>query len=288
MLLSNTLFRCGGAAILLSNRSCDRSRSRFQLLHTVRTHTGQNDECYGAVFQEEDDQGIIGVRLQKQIMQVAGDTLKVNITTLGPLCLPLSEQLRFFFNMVARKAVRGELPIGPLRKVVQSIACAVVPMPGVRDLVGYQEPTINGGASTPSGVPLKTATKTPRGVTLAAAMKKQLPPYVPNFTKAFQWICVHSGGRAVLDAIENNLALPPYYLEPSRLSLYWFGNVSSASIWYELQIACELGHKAGEKRPDGVVPPNPQRLKKGDRIWQIAFGSGFKCNSAVWQALRDH
>ena len=27
-------------------------------------------------------------------------------------------------------------------------------------------------------------------------------------------------------------------------------------------------------------------VKRGDRVWQIAFGSGFKCNSAVWRALR--
>lgn len=27
-------------------------------------------------------------------------------------------------------------------------------------------------------------------------------------------------------------------------------------------------------------------LRRGDRVWQIAFGSGFKCNSAVWRALR--
>ena len=29
-----------------------------------------------------------------------------------------------------------------------------------------------------------------------------------------------------------------------------------------------------------------QGVRKGDRIWQIAFGSGFKCNSAVWRAMR--
>merc|ERR1719453_1180885 len=46
MLLSNCLFRCGAAALLLSNRPRDRSRARFQLLHTVRTHMGRNDECY--------------------------------------------------------------------------------------------------------------------------------------------------------------------------------------------------------------------------------------------------
>ncbi len=28
-------------------------------------------------------------------------------------------------------------------------------------------------------------------------------------------------------------------------------------------------------------------VRRGDRVWQIAFGSGFKCNSAVWRAVRD-
>ncbi len=27
-------------------------------------------------------------------------------------------------------------------------------------------------------------------------------------------------------------------------------------------------------------------VKRGDRIWQLGFGGGFKCNSAVWKARR--
>lgn len=27
-------------------------------------------------------------------------------------------------------------------------------------------------------------------------------------------------------------------------------------------------------------------VSTGDKIWQIAFGSGFKCNSAVWKCNR--
>lgn len=29
-----------------------------------------------------------------------------------------------------------------------------------------------------------------------------------------------------------------------------------------------------------------EKIRRGDRVWQIAFGSGFKCNSAVWKAIR--
>lgn len=28
-------------------------------------------------------------------------------------------------------------------------------------------------------------------------------------------------------------------------------------------------------------------VRRGHRIWQIGFGSGFKCNSAVWRAMRN-
>jgi hypothetical protein len=48
-----------------------------------------------------------------------------------------------------------------------------------------------------------------------------------------------------------------------------YGNVSSSSIWYVL---------AYIETFRGVAA--------GDRVWQLGFGSGFKCNSAVWKANR--
>lgn len=204
MLVSNCLFRMGGAAILLSNRRSDRGRSKYQLVHTVRTHKGADDKCFSCVTQEEDDNGKIGVALSKDLMGVAGDALKTNITTLGPLVLPMSEQLLFFATLVGRKL-----------------------------------------------------------------LKMKIKPYIPDFKLAFEHFCIHAGGRAVLDELEKNLQLSEWHMEPSRMTLYRFGNTSSSSLWYELAYTEGKG-----------------RVKKNDRLWQIAFGSGFKCNSAVWKALK--
>ena len=97
-------------------------------------------------------------------------------------------------------------------------------------------------------------------------LKQAVKPYTPDFKTAFQHYCIHAGGRAVIDGLEQNLKLEPKHTLPSRATLYRVGNTSSSSIWYELSFIEQTG-----------------RLKKGDKIWQIAFGSGFKCNSAVWK-----
>ncbi|KAG6395283.1 hypothetical protein SASPL_145925 [Salvia splendens] len=205
MLLCNCIFRMGGAAVLLSNKGRDRRRSKYELIHTVRTHKGADDKSYNCVYQREDDKGTAGVSLARELMAVAGDALKTNITTLGPLVLPLSEQVMFLVRLVKRKVL------------------------GAR-----------------------------------------VRPYIPDFKLAFEHFCIHAGGRAVLDAIEKNLQLSEWHMEPSRMTLHRFGNTSSSSLWYELAYTEAKG-----------------RVSRGDRVWQIAFGSGFKCNSAVWKALRE-
>ena len=51
--------------------------------------------------------------LSKDLMSIAGHALKANITTLGPLVLPVSEQLLFFISLVMRKA-RAPALLSPL------------------------------------------------------------------------------------------------------------------------------------------------------------------------------
>ncbi|KAH7845643.1 hypothetical protein Vadar_004311 [Vaccinium darrowii] len=205
MLIPNCLFRVGGSAILLSNKSVDRSRAKYKLVHVVRTHKGADDKAFRCVYQEQDDVGKTGVSLSKDLMAIAGGALKTNITTLGPLVLPISEQLLFFATLMVKKL-----------------------------------------------------------------FNKSVKTYIPDFKLAFDHFCIHAGGRAVIDELEKNLQLLPVHVEASRMTLHRFGNTSSSSIWYELAYIEAKG-----------------RMRKGNRVWQIAFGSGFKCNSAVWQALRN-
>ncbi len=78
MLIPNTLFRVGGAAILLSNHK--QKKVLMKLRNTVRTHKGMDDECFQSVVQDADSAGYVGVRLSKNVMSVAGKALKSNIT----------------------------------------------------------------------------------------------------------------------------------------------------------------------------------------------------------------
>lgn len=205
MLMPNCFFRMGGAAILLSNKRRDRRRAKYSLSHIVRTHKGADDRSFRCVYQQEDDKRKKGLSVSRDLLEIGGHALKANITTLGPLVLPLSEQLLFLATLIGRKVLKMD----------------------------------------------------------------HVKPYIPDFKLAFEHFCIHAGGKTILDELQNNLGLTNKHMEPSRMTLHRFGNTSSSSLWYELAYM-EAKHQ----------------IKKGDRVWQIAFGSGFKCNSAVWKTLR--
>lgn len=159
------------------------------------------------INQEEDEERYKGLKISKDLIQIGGDALKTNITTLGPLVLPFSEQLFFFATLIWAH--------------------------------------------------------------IFSSNKAPNKPYIPDYKLAFDHFCVHPAGKTVLDELQHNLGLSHDNMEASRAALHRFGNNSSSSIWYELAYLEAKG-----------------RVKRGDRVWQIAFGSGFKCNSAVWKAMR--
>jgi 3-ketoacyl-CoA synthase len=206
MLSPNCLFRLGASAVLLSNKRSERRRAKYKLSHIVRTHKGADDRSYRAIYQEEDEDKNKGVSLSPDLIELAGDAIKTNITTMGPLVLPLSEQLLFLAALFCKDVL-----------------------------------SIKGGK-----------------------------PYIPDFKLAFEHFCIYAGSKAALDEMEKNLDLSKKHMEASRMTLHRWGNTSSSSIWYEL-----------------AYLEAKERVKRGDRVWQVAFGSGFKCNSVVWKSLRS-
>ncbi|KAL6899672.1 hypothetical protein ACP4OV_006330 [Aristida adscensionis] len=100
MLLPNCLFRMGGVAMLLSTSP---KKARFRLNHVVRTLAAAQDSAYLCLFQQEDSNGNVGMNLSKDLMDVAGNTLKENITAIAPLVLPASELLLFSLSFIVQK-----------------------------------------------------------------------------------------------------------------------------------------------------------------------------------------
>ena len=81
-LIQNTLFRVGGAAVILSNKPSDIHCAKYKLKHVVRT-MGTDKQSYEAVYATEDDEGFKGVRLSKDIVKVASKVMTKNLTTMG-------------------------------------------------------------------------------------------------------------------------------------------------------------------------------------------------------------
>ncbi|MCL7030476.1 hypothetical protein MKW94_018982 [Papaver nudicaule] len=203
----NSLFRMGCSAVLLTNRKDAKYTSKYMLSQLVRTQTAYNDKSYLTAMREEDSEGITGFTVNRTALQVAGETLRLNITTLGALILPLKEKIYYRLSIFKKRFSLGK-----------------------------------------SG-------------------KSKV--YMPDFTSAVQHFCTTTSGKTVVLEIGKGLNLSGREMEATLMTFHRFGNQSASSLWYVL-----------------AYTEAKERVKKGDRVWQIGIGSGFKCNSVVWECLR--
>ena len=198
MLIQNTLFRSGGAAIMLTNKWYYVGASRY-ILHSLCRTQVSDEASYKSVYEMEDSEGNRGISLSKEITDVAGKAIAINLKTIAIRVLPLVEKIK--------------------------VALSVRKKNGKRKIT-----------------------------------------YTPHIKKAVQYLCIHPGGRAVLDTLQDKLQLSNEDMQASRSVLHDYGNTSSSSIWYELDYLQKHSN-----------------MQAGEKVLQLAFGSGFKCNSLVWK-----
>ena len=108
---------------------------------------------------------------------------------------------------------------------------------------------------------------------MKARYRSRIPEFVPNFKTAVDHICIHAGGRAVIDAIQAGLNLSDEDVQASRATLHRYGNTSSSSIWYEFRYL-EQNRGGGNEATNGKVGTNStsveSQLGKFDRFcWLI-------------------
>nr|ACR35819.1 unknown [Zea mays] len=212
MMLGNCLFRCGGAAALLTNDRAFRARAKMELRCLVRANIGAHDDAHAAAVHREDADGRLGVSLSKALPKAAVRAFTENLQRLAPRILPARELARFASRLLLRKL----LPAG-----------------------------------------------TPRNKHAGGSPKIDFKAGVDHF-------CLHPGGTAVIEAVRKSLGLTAHDVEPARMTLHRWGNTSASSLWYVLSYM-----------------EAKRRLKRGDRVLMVTFGSGFKCNSCYWEVTRD-
>ncbi|CAL2243582.1 unnamed protein product [Prunus armeniaca] len=203
-LILNCLFRMGSAAILLTNKKQDMKSSKYQLFRTLRTQKAFDDRAYLSTIREEDSNGKLGVTIKRDILEVAGEILRWNVTVLGSSILPFSEKFRHGVSRIRKRFIDKSAEI-----------------------------------------------------------------YVPNFKSAIEHFCLPTSGRQLVKELAKGLKLGDGEMEAALMTLHRFGNQSSSSLWYEL-----------------AYLEAKQRLKKGDKVWQLGMGTGPKCTSLVWKCIR--
>ena len=277
MLVSNALFRCGGAALLLTNRWSDRWLAgigngggvcRFVLRWTSRTHMGHDDASYRCVYQMEDECGYRGVRLGKDLMLVAARALRVHVASIAHRLLPWREIVKYVLFFVLR-----------------FVASRLLTKPATRATSTDDTQPGSGSAAGDGSMDAPLPRSRP---SLSASLLSSLQ-YTPSFSSSAVHPCIHAGGSGVLVAIQAALRLTDADMAVSRAVLWRYGNVSSASVFYELRMVDASRQrqnssesKAGKSEGGSA---GGRVLKRGDCVWLLAFGSGFKVNSALLEAL---
>lgn len=148
-LLLNCLFRMGSSAVLLTNRKRARRQSKYGVVCSFRTQRASDNRAYYSAIREEDSNGKLGVTLKRDLLQVADETLRSNVTILGSRMLPFSEKCRHGASIVWKKYFNksAEVYVPNFKTVILHFCLPTSGRPVIRE-IAKGIPTISFSEST--------------------------------------------------------------------------------------------------------------------------------------------
>jgi 3-ketoacyl-CoA synthase len=103
-LVTNALFRMGGTASILTNNPAWRSRSKYQLQHCLRVHTGASDRAFNALNWEPDEEGINGCVITKTLPSDAANVLEKGVRKMTPRIMTWGQYAEAAVNYIQAAA----------------------------------------------------------------------------------------------------------------------------------------------------------------------------------------
>ena len=219
-MITNALFRAGGAAAVLTNRRDLRHRAKYRLLQQERVHTGASDVAFGAMYYGPDKEGHTGIALTKDIPPEASKAIEKVLRVVTPKLLTPGQMLDFTKHYLKKKlgGAGGGRGTG-------------------KGKGKKKEGAEQGGA----GAPASAAAAAAATMAATAATEEKKDPYgpppkakdewLPDYTQCIDHFILHAGGYGVLKGIQKGMRLPSDALLPSFATLRDIGNTSSSSTW---------------------------------------------------------
>ncbi|KAL0294776.1 UNVERIFIED_CONTAM: 3-ketoacyl-CoA synthase 5 [Sesamum radiatum] len=136
MMVLNCLFRMGAAAILVTNKREAKKTAKYKLLYSLRSQRAFDDKGYYSAIREEDSDGVTGVTLRRDLLQVAGETLRANIAVLGSKFLPYTEMILYALSIFKKKYLNKstEIYVPNFKRVVQHFCLPASGKPVIREI----------------------------------------------------------------------------------------------------------------------------------------------------------
>ena len=202
-MITNALFRAGGAAALFTNRRDLKSRAKYRLLLQERVHTGASDVAFGAMYYGPDEKGLTGIALTKDIPPEAAKAIEKVLRIVTPKMLTPSQILDFTGHFL-RKKLAGKKK----NKEEKNLSA------GKEEAAGEQTPAKPEEKKDPYAPP-----------------PRDKDEWLPDYTQCIDHFILHAGGYGVLKGIQKGMRLPSETLLPSFATLRDIGNTSSSSTW---------------------------------------------------------